>query len=146
MGRRMNSSETFIHRWDHAAARAHVVFPLVLQNFMFMERCNARRSFATLVSPESHLPGDRRDELRRIVADAFLEHRLDPLTSAIVVDGSPFTIDEVRLLAGGDRADRRSSRPRYVAPFSVPIVIASSGVKPCFDEQLELALVGEARE
>ena len=42
MGRRMNSSETFIHRWDHAAARAHVVFPLVLQNFMFMERCNGQ--------------------------------------------------------------------------------------------------------
>jgi hypothetical protein len=30
----------FMHRWEHGGERAHVVFPLVLQNFMFMERCN----------------------------------------------------------------------------------------------------------
>ena len=37
---------------------------------------------------------------------------------------------EVGLLAGGDRSDRARRGPRYFAPFSVPIVIASSGVKP----------------
>ena len=74
-------------------------------------------------------PAPTRISFFGIVADALPEHRLDVADVGnrrrrIAVDDH-----QVRLLADRDAADARVA-PRYFAPFSVAIVIASSGVKP----------------
>ena len=63
--------------------------------------------------------------------------------SSTVRDGSPFTTTRSACLPAAI-VPIFASRPRYFAPFSVATEIASSGREPAVDEQLDLALIGEA--